>query len=279
MSPVSFAAGRSAQLLGSYRRQSDRLDASLERMMTGKRINRPADDPSGFIAAEEIRGEIVRMSAEVKGIHRERHLGRIAQSGLTAIRERLNELRGVLTEAVGTVITEDQREAYETQINDTLQAIDQIEERTGKLVEKYGGAVPDRRIAEAIRPTPSRRFGEPDGLPPAAAAPTADETARAVDSQLNAISSEQVSRATYEKYHLDMPEALLTDSIVIHAEALSQIEDLDYTEETSNFAAAQIMTQAALAALAYDSRAFAEHMETLLDGVEQSQPARLDARV
>ena len=58
--------GTSAQLVRNFDRNQERISASVERLSTGKRINRPSDDPAGFVAAEEIRGELIQLRSETK---------------------------------------------------------------------------------------------------------------------------------------------------------------------------------------------------------------------
>jgi hypothetical protein len=69
-SVISSTRGGSLQFQNSLQRNNANAQRALERLSTGKRINRPSDDPSGFVGAEELRGEIARLEGELKGIPR-----------------------------------------------------------------------------------------------------------------------------------------------------------------------------------------------------------------
>jgi hypothetical protein len=56
----------SSLLVQNYERSQERVGVSVEQLSTGKRINRPSDDPSGFVAAEEIRGELIELRSETR---------------------------------------------------------------------------------------------------------------------------------------------------------------------------------------------------------------------
>lgn len=64
-SGFSFA-GTATQLVRNFDRSQERVFTSIEQLSTGKRINRPSDDPTGFVAAEEIRGELIQLRGETK---------------------------------------------------------------------------------------------------------------------------------------------------------------------------------------------------------------------
>jgi flagellar hook-associated protein 3 FlgL len=62
-SGVSFDA-TTHLLVRNYARNHERVGVSVEQLSTGKRINRPSDDPAGFVAAEEIRRELQELEAQ-----------------------------------------------------------------------------------------------------------------------------------------------------------------------------------------------------------------------
>ena len=51
------------------RAQADAAD-SLERLATGKRINRASDDPSGLVAAEQLRVDRTTLDRTIRGFER-----------------------------------------------------------------------------------------------------------------------------------------------------------------------------------------------------------------
>lgn len=73
--PINFAidamltsgfshAANSGLFIHNYEQSQHRVGVAIEQLSTGKRINRPSDDPSGFVAAEEIRAELIELESE-----------------------------------------------------------------------------------------------------------------------------------------------------------------------------------------------------------------------
>jgi flagellin len=243
------ASNRSGVYLRKYRESHEKIQTAVERLSTGKRINRPSDDPSGFITAELLRGEISRFLRELKKIGRQRSATRIEQSGLSQIQEQLIALRGAIAGAAGGLLTDAERLAFDDEIAGTLEAI----ERTRELFEGFT-TKPSARLDSAARDFDSF---DSSNLEPAAAD---------IDGRIDEVSFSRAALAAYDKYELDVQEQLLQDQIAIHGEALSQVEDADFAEEASKLAAAQILAEASMAALAVSGKEHAEQVEAVLEG-------------
>jgi flagellin len=234
--------GADQQLLNSMQRSSDRTQTSVERLTTGKRINRPKDDPAGFIAAEGLRKELNDLKLKLKGISGQRAQSHIRQSGLANIQDTLTDLRGRLVSAADGSLTADQRSALENEINEASKAVNRIARMTGNT-DAINLSVEDAGLA------------------------TNPDAAQIVDDQSHSITSQRVALAAHERTHLDTFQNLYQDQIAITSEALSQIEDTDFAAETANLVQSQILTQGATAALAYSGRQHAAQLTLLLDAI------------
>jgi flagellin len=94
-SGISFA-GSTGQFVQNIDRNTKRVAVSVEQLSTGKRINRPSDDPAGFVAAEEIRGELIELHSETRAAtHRRVHFLQ-QQADYSHIQATLVEDRGQL---------------------------------------------------------------------------------------------------------------------------------------------------------------------------------------
>lgn len=251
--------GGGSQLVQNLHRSEAGVRRSVERLSTGKRINRPSDDPTGFIAAEELRGELSRFNAELKGIGQKRLEGRQQESTLSAIQSGLNELRGQLVEASGTLISDAERQALSDEIAATQESIN-------ALNEKLSAGPGDFRII------PSASNGSAPKLTPERAAEMAD----ALGTQLDQVSWSRAGIAAHERYLLDVDEAILQGQIETHTEALSQIEDADFAEEASNLAISQTLTQGALAAIALSNTIIAEQLAALMEALASGEALRIE---
>lgn len=248
---VLSSIGNSGTLIQSYRRNNANADRALERLTTGKRINRPSDDPAGFVSAELIRGEIVKLRAELKSVGYRRSAVRMEQSALSNIQGQLTDLKGLLVGAADGLLTTEQRQVFEHEIDSALQSIERIEKQRADSTLNGGSSA--NGVAAALAGV--------DASNPEAAA-------FAVEAQTDSVSFSRAALAAYEKYELNVRQYLAEDSLVTHTEALSQIEDADFAVEASNLAASQVLADAALIAMSISREQFADHIEALLEGVE-----------
>jgi flagellin len=254
-SPIT-ASAKSEQFLRSYRDSSRKTDKALERLSTGKRINRPSDDPAGFVTAESLRGELVRLTAELKNVRSNRSATRIEQSGLSHLEDQLIELRGMIVGAAGNVLTESQRQVFGDQIAESLEAIDRMRQQLAQASSSRASAT------NAALRSIDRVVDGVDGT-------DLEADAVLVDSGLDSVVLSRAALAAYERYELDVMEQLYQGMVVTHTQALSQVEDADIAEETSNLIASQTMAAGALAALAMSGSLHADQVESLLEGVRE----------
>ncbi len=103
------------------------LNVSLERLSTGLRVNRGADDPAGLIGSENLRAEKTALTAAISNAVRAEQVVGIAEGGLTEISSLLNELEGLVTTAANTAgLSAEEKDANQLQIDSILQSIDRI---------------------------------------------------------------------------------------------------------------------------------------------------------
>jgi len=103
------------------------LSKSLERLSTGLRINRGADDPAGLIASENLRAEKTAIGAAISNAERAEQVVNIAEGGLQEVSGLLTELEGLITSTANTAgLSEEERAANQLQIDSILQTIDRV---------------------------------------------------------------------------------------------------------------------------------------------------------
>ena len=107
------------------------LSNSLERLSTGLRINRGADDPSGLIASEALRSEIRSIDAAIGNAERAEKVVNIAEGGLQEVNSLLLELQSLVGQSANEAgISADEKEANQLEIDSILQTIDRISQTT-----------------------------------------------------------------------------------------------------------------------------------------------------
>ncbi len=103
------------------------LNQSLERLSTGLRVNRGADDPAGLIASENLRSEKASLTAAIGNAERADQVMNIAEGGLQEINSLLIEVQSLVQQSANEAgLSEDERAANQLQIDSILQTIDRI---------------------------------------------------------------------------------------------------------------------------------------------------------
>lgn len=107
--------------------QNNGLSKTLERLSTGLRINRGADNPAGLIASERLRSEKQALSSAINNAERANHIVNIAEGGLQEISALLLEVQGLIGDSANTDgLSTEEKEANQLQIDSILQTIDRI---------------------------------------------------------------------------------------------------------------------------------------------------------
>ncbi|MEQ9460393.1 MAG: flagellin [Phycisphaeraceae bacterium] len=107
------------------------LNNSLERLSTGLRINRGADDPAGLIASENLRSEKAAITAAIGNAERADQVVNIAEGGLQEINALLLEVQGLVGSSANDAgLSREEREANQLQVDSILQTIDRIASAT-----------------------------------------------------------------------------------------------------------------------------------------------------
>jgi flagellin len=83
----------------ALRQSQQDLQTSLERLSTGLRINRGADDPAGLINSESIRAEIAGFDKAISNSQRATNIIATSEGSLGEISSLLIDIQGLIVEA------------------------------------------------------------------------------------------------------------------------------------------------------------------------------------
>lgn len=115
----------------ALQQSEQQLNTSLQRLSTGLQINSGADNPAGYIAAQELGSEIVSANAGISNSQQADELISTAESALNQVSNLLNNIRGLVSDAANTgAQSASQIAADQLQVNSSLQAIDSIAQTT-----------------------------------------------------------------------------------------------------------------------------------------------------
>lgn len=187
-------------LVRNYARNNQRVGVAVEQLSTGKRINRPADDPSGFVAAEGIRGELIDLRSQGRA-QTFRHVNFVHQQAA--------QTTALVTPSVAETTT-----------------------------------------------TPDSTTDIPINVDPHSAG---DLAGIQFDSTSSFSPSTRIDQAFTQ---------LREDKEIILTDALSQIEDTDFAAATAELAQGQVLTNAAVAALAYATQQLSDQFAELVATID-----------
>lgn len=121
----------SVQAIHRLINNQDDMYVRLERLSTGLKINRGADDPAGLIASEVLRSQMRGISQAIDNSQRAINVLSIAEASLNEISSLILDLRALIVHAANEgAVSRAEIEADQLQIDSILEAIDRIANTT-----------------------------------------------------------------------------------------------------------------------------------------------------
>lgn len=103
------------------------LSVRLQRLSTGLRINRGADDPAGLIVSERLRSEMKGLDQAIDNSERASSVIATAEGYLAEVADLLNSVKGLVVEAANTGgVSQEEIEANQLQIDSAIESITRI---------------------------------------------------------------------------------------------------------------------------------------------------------
>lgn len=107
------------------------LTQSLERLSSGLRINRGADDPAGLIASESLRAEMRGLTAAISNSERAINVISTADAALSEVSKMLLEIKGLInTSSNSGALSDDEIAANQLQVDSLLESINRVANST-----------------------------------------------------------------------------------------------------------------------------------------------------
>jgi flagellin len=108
-------------------RANSDLEVRLQRLATGLKINRGADNPAGLIISERLRSEISGLNQAVSNSDRASSVIATAEGGLAEVSDLLSSIKGLVVEAANTgALSDQERQANQLQIDSAVESITRI---------------------------------------------------------------------------------------------------------------------------------------------------------
>ena len=113
-------------------RQNQRdLQISLQRLSSGLRINRGADDPAGLINSESLRADIAGTDKAISNSQRAINIIATSEGALNEVASLLIDIQGLIVEiANNAAMSNDEKQADQLQIDSAIDSITRISNTT-----------------------------------------------------------------------------------------------------------------------------------------------------
>jgi flagellin len=236
---------------------SQKLAKSMERLSSGYRINRAADDAAGLAISERLRGQVRGLAQAQRNAQDAVSLVQTAEGSLTEVHAMLQRVRELAVQYKNGSLSATDRTSIQSEVNQLASEI----ERIGSSAQFNG-----IKLLNAST-TVSFQVGANDGeviavstftLTSAVASTTFSLTDAAAISNIDAaIASVSENRATFGAVQNRLEYAL--NNLATYQENLmaseSRIRDVDMASEMVDFTKLQILQQAGTAMLAQANQA------------------------
>ena len=119
--------------VNSYRNLTsvnERVDKSMEKLSSGLRINRAADDAAGLAISEKMRGQIKGLNMATKNAQDGISLIQTAEGALNETHSILQRMRELAVQSANDTNTEEDRQKLQLEINQLRQELDRISTST-----------------------------------------------------------------------------------------------------------------------------------------------------
>lgn len=108
-------------------KSQSKLNDTLQRLSTGLRINKGADDPAGLIASEGLRSEVSGITQAIDNSSRASNVIATAEAALSEVASLLLNIKGLIVQAANTgALSQDEIEANQLQVDSAVQSITRI---------------------------------------------------------------------------------------------------------------------------------------------------------
>ncbi len=254
---ISLPASLGSASLRMLSYHQDTAATSLERLATGKKVNRAGDDPNSIAPIDEFTARIAGINTRLERFEFEEARLGATEGGLGVIQDLVLELKGLgITGANGAGLSEAEREGVLTEVGSIIDAIGRVTSGTffgGDQI--LAGLGPDLSgLTEAIADDPEAAQAMIDGA--------VDEVAgrrAGIGARLNQIDAERNT---------------LLSELEGNTAALSALEDTDDARESAELVRAQILEQATVKAILVE-REQADRVLDLISSVPPVKPAGL----
>ncbi|GMV26103.1 MAG: hypothetical protein AMXMBFR58_21340 [Phycisphaerae bacterium] len=242
--------------LGAYRAHSIDLNRALERLATGKQLNRASDNPAGMVSAESISAELKKLESLVDRSTRELGYLSAKDGAYGAVGDLLVELEGLVVSAANRgAMSDEEIEALQLQADSIVATVNHLagtQEFNGQKLLDEAHAYQLGHVTVVSQnedgSTTSRKATLADIANGGSLNLRTGDLEKAQEAIKSAISGVASTRGAIGARSKDVESTIRVSASEIEnlTSARSQIVDADYAVEISNLVRAQTLQQASL---------------------------------
>ncbi|MCB2229715.1 hypothetical protein KQH82_03295 [bacterium] len=252
MSITLFPKSSTMGSLYNIRQNYNAMFKAMEKLSSGLRINRAADDPAGLVISEQLRSQIASLNQEIENVTQTINKYETVSSSVLQLRSQLTDLRsyavGASNEAVNS---ETAQAAYQTAADSLVTTFND----TVASAEYNGKKTLDGSLESLAS------ISELTGIDLSTAESSATSL-EIVDNAIRELDNALVDLGAQQKNELESRKATLETNRQNLISAESQIRDTDYGDFISEYVGAMIREKASIAMLAH-SRVMSESILSL----------------
>jgi flagellin len=244
----------------------------IERITSGRRVVRAADDPAGFAVAENLSARARGARVAQRNLNDGRSLMMTLDGAASEVGELLKRIRELAVQSASETLGDDERAFIDTERAQLTEEVDRIAWSTELFGRRWAdgsagtisvqaGPDPGDTIDVATGDVRATTLGI-DALDLSTAAGAAGALGP-IDDALDLL-NQQRARFGASMNRLEIAERLAQGQELVHTEAASRIVDADMALEVAEMAKAQMRMQASVAALMRIQEANRSYMTALL---------------
>lgn len=270
---VGAIAGASQNMIGSLNNTSYALTAqrllklnqlrqqnSFERLSTGRRINRGADDPAGLIASESLSATLAALEAETKVSERQQSIASTADAALGEVSSLLTEAKRLTVANADSTLSDAERQANQAQIDSIVASVDRVANTTqfnGKKLLDGSLTLSVTGASQAVTAVSATTIGKQTissvnytlndvrtGGSLATTKNQPESTAAVVDQAIKDVATLRAKVGSFQTNVLDSHVNALSVATENLSAARSAIQDTDYAAESAQRIRASLLTAA-----------------------------------
>ncbi|AOF99352.1 MAG: flagellin N-terminal helical domain-containing protein [Blastomonas fulva] len=234
------------------------LSKAIDRLSTGKRINSAADDAAGNAIATRMTSQIRGLNQAVRNANDGISLAQTAEGGMNEIVNMLQRMRELSVQSASGTLQDTDRVNLQAEVAELILQIDDVASRTdfngvalldgtNATVDVQTGSSSGETVAITLTDVTAATLAV-DAIDIGTAA-GGDGALTVLDTALDTITTAQATLGAAQN-RLQATVSSLVNRVTNLSESRSRIQDANFSEESTQLAKAQILSQASTAMLA-----------------------------